>query len=192
MTTIGQKLIQIAQNCVVFLYIFRIYSLKIFAVGGLGGGHDPQNPPRLRPWSQHVWKLYWQNKRLKTIPHLKSDYAVTRFYRMYYHLCTLFHFSGKYFVDRNLSVTYRTRYCSKCSVTCGCLTSVGWRVSARHGVCLRMTVGYGRASLCGQTSTGFTFTISTLWWLSSVQGLVQRCDTSSCRPISSHQQYYTN
>jgi len=41
---LAKKLIKIAQNCVVFLYIFGIYSLKIFAVGGLGG-HNPQKPP---------------------------------------------------------------------------------------------------------------------------------------------------
>jgi len=47
MTKMGQKLIKkIVQNCVVFLYIFRIYSLKIFAVGGLGV-HGPQEPPPL-------------------------------------------------------------------------------------------------------------------------------------------------
>ena len=37
----GQKLIKIAQKIALFLYIFRICSLKIFAGGGLGG-HGPQ------------------------------------------------------------------------------------------------------------------------------------------------------
>ena len=41
MTTIGQKLHKMA----LFLYIFRIYSLKNFAVGGLGSGTAPRSPP---------------------------------------------------------------------------------------------------------------------------------------------------
>jgi len=34
MTKMGQKLVKLRENCVVFLYIFRIYSLQIFAGGG--------------------------------------------------------------------------------------------------------------------------------------------------------------
>jgi len=35
----GQQLIKIAQKLLCFLYIFHIYSLKIFAGGGLGAPH---------------------------------------------------------------------------------------------------------------------------------------------------------
>jgi len=51
---LAKKLIKIAQNCVGFLYIFRIYSLKIFAVGGLGGGDGPRSPP---PVYAPVWRI---------------------------------------------------------------------------------------------------------------------------------------
>jgi len=60
----------IDKNCTklrCFLYIFRIYSLKFFAVGGLGG-HGPQKPPPLStPLSEveclaidstHVWGMW--------------------------------------------------------------------------------------------------------------------------------------
>ena len=49
MTKIGEKLNKIAQNCVFFLYIFRAYSLKIFAVGGLGATAPPEAPPVYAP-----------------------------------------------------------------------------------------------------------------------------------------------
>jgi len=97
-----------------------------------------------------------------------------------------------YIIHRNVSVTYRTRYCSKSLVICGSPTYVVWREYARLGVCWHMTVGYGHEFLCGQTSTGFLFITLTRWSHSLVQGLVQRCDISNCLPISSRLQSYMN
>ena len=49
----GPKLIKIPQKLRCFLYIFRIYSLKIFAGGGLGGA-TANSTPCLRPWRDAI------------------------------------------------------------------------------------------------------------------------------------------
>ena len=52
MTKMGQKLIKLHKNCVVFWYIVRIYSLKIFAGGGLGGA-TAHSSPMSAPLERH-------------------------------------------------------------------------------------------------------------------------------------------